>query len=298
VVRVINPRVSEWTTLRVLDWTTQRFSEAKLDTPRLDAQVLIAHALACTRVQLYMAFDKPLAASELTSIRELIKRRLAGQPVAYLVGAQEFWSTSIEVDAAVLIPRRDSETLVEQALELVPQRDVALRVLDLCTGSGVLAVILARELPAATVVATDLSIQALAVARRNAERLGVASRVEFLHGDLFAAVPGRSADAAAFDLIISNPPYICSGELAHLSPEVRAEPRLALDGGADGLAVLRPLIAGMAAHLASGGFALVEHGFDQEASVAALFAETGQFTPAICRRDLAGQPRITWARRS
>lgn len=282
-----------WTPLRVLEWTTRRLATAGVDSARLEAQVLLAHALACDRVALYTMFDKPLAPEELGRYRDLVKRRLAGEPVAYLVGHQEFWSLDLAVDPRVLIPRRDTETVVELVLDQTPDRAAPLEVADVATGAGPLALALARELLNARLVATDLSEDALAVARANAERLGLADRIDFRPGDLLAALP----DGTAFDVLVSNPPYVRSGDIAGLSSEVRHEPRAALDGGADGLDALRRLAAATAGHLRPGGLLALEHGFDQAAAVRALLDAGGELTPAATRADLAGQPRVTFARR-
>jgi release factor glutamine methyltransferase len=282
-----------WTTLEVLNWTSQRFGEHGMESSRLEAQVLIAHALGCTRVQLYTGFDKPLGDEELAKIRGLIKRRLAGEPIAYLVGEQEFWSLPFWVDGSVLIPRHDTETVIQVVLDGV-DRAAALRVADICTGSGALAVTLARELRAARVIATDLSPAAAAVAQRNAERHGVSDRLEVRVGDLLAPLAGEDA----FDVIVSNPPYIPSGDIAGLSPEVRHEPRMALDGGADGLDLVRRLAAALPDATRPGGLIAIEHGFDQGDAVRAIVAATGAFPAPATRADLGGQPRVTWARRA
>ncbi len=280
-----------WTVLAVLDWTTKKFAERGLDAARLEAQVLIAHALHCSRVQLYTGFDKPLGDAELATIRELIKRRLAGEPLAYVVGEQEFWSLPFAVSRAVLVPRRDTETLIEAVLAALPDRAAALRGVDVGTGSGAIAITLAREYRSSRWLAVDLSPEAAELARANAARHGVADRVEVVVGDLLApAGPGP------FDLIVSNPPYVRSGEIASLSAEVKAEPRLALDGGPDGLDVYRRLAAAAPPLLAPGGLLAVEHGFDQAASVRAILDATGAFTPATTRNDLAGHPRVTLTR--
>lgn len=277
-----------WTTLGVLDWTTQRFSAAGIAAARLEAQVLLAHVLGCTRVQLYTGFDKPLGDDELGRYRALIKRRLAGESVSYLVGEAEFWGLPFFVDESVLVPRPDTETVIEVARAARPERAAACRVLDLCTGTGAIAVSLARELPAARVVATEISPAAAAIARRNAERNAVADRVEVRDGDLFAPVRGER-----FELITANPPYIASSVLPTLSPEVRREPAVALDGGPDGLVFYDRICAEARAHLAPGGALVVEHGFDQAEAVRARFAAAG-FAGIALVHDLGKNPRVTW----
>jgi len=281
-----------WTPLRVLDWTTRRFETAGVDSPRLAAQVLLAHALGCDRIGLYVQFDKPLGPEELARYRELVRRRLAGEPVAYLVGSQEFWSIELTVDPRVLIPRRDSETLVELVLAEIPDRSAALRLADVGTGSGALVLALLRELPAARAVATDLHAGALALAAANAARLAVEERLELREGDLLSPLGDES-----FDVLVANLPYVPSGDIDRLSPEVRHEPRAALDGGVDGLDLIRRLVAGCARHIAPGGLVALEHGFDQGAPVRELLERApGPFEPAQTRADLAGHPRVTAAR--
>lgn len=276
-----------WTTLGVLDWTTQRFTEAGIAAARLEAQILLAHVLGCTRVQLYTGFDKPLGEAELAAYRALIKRRLAGESVSYLVGETEFWGLPFHVDPSVLVPRPDTETVIEVVRAVRADRAAAHRFLDLCTGSGVIAISLAREYPAAQVVATELSPEAAAIARRNAERNQVAARVDVRVGDLFAPVAGER-----FDLIAANPPYIASAVIATLSAEVRREPRLALDGGADGLAFYDRIAAAARDHLVPGGAIVLEHGFDQADAVRARLAAAG-FTDVALTHDLGKNPRVT-----
>jgi len=278
-----------WTTLGVLDWTTQRFNEAGITSARLEAQILLAHVLGCSRVQLYTGFDKPLGDAELAGYRALIKRRLAGEPVSYLVGETEFWGLPFHVEPSVLVPRPDTETVIEVVRVARPDRASPCRILDLCTGSGVIAVSLAREYPAAQVVATEVSSAAAALARRNAARNGVAERVDVRDGDLFAPVRGER-----FDVIAANPPYIASAVIPTLAAEVRREPQIALDGGPDGL-VFYDRIAGEAReYLARGGAIVVEHGCDQADAVRARLAAAG-FTAVTLVHDLARNPRVTWA---
>jgi release factor glutamine methyltransferase len=289
--------VAEWTTLKVLDWTARRFAEAGIEPARLEAQVLLAKVLGCTRVQLYTGFDRPLEERELAGYRDLIKRRLGGEPVAYLVGEQEFWSRPFEIDGHVLVPRKDTETVIEVVMAHVgatpADRAAPRTIVDACTGSGCIAVTLAAELPGARVLATELSPEAAALAARNAARNQVADRVEIRVGDLLEPV---AADLPV-DVLVSNPPYVATADLAILDAEVRREPRLALDGGADGLDVLRRLIAAAPGAVRPGGLFAVEHGFDQGDRVRDLLDATGAFTPAATRKDLGGQPRVTYARR-
>ena len=274
-----------WTTLSVLNWTSGRFAERGIASARLDAEVLLAKVLGLTRVGLYTAFDRPLDEGELASYRELIKRRLAGEPVAYLVGEQEFWSLPLHVDARVLIPRRDTETLVE-----VGRAAGGRRIADVATGSGAVALALAKELPEARIVATDVSAGALAVARQNALRHGLAERVELRLGDLVAPLDG------VFDLIVSNPPYVPSHQIATLAAEVRREPRAALDGGPDGLDVVRRLVAAALPHLADGGTLAIEHGYEQGEKVRALFTAAG-YREVATTKDLGGNERVTAGKR-
>jgi release factor glutamine methyltransferase len=283
--------VPVWTTLAVLDWTTQKFQDAKLGAARLEAQVLLAHVLSCKRIELYTAFDRPLSEAELSSYRGLIRRRLAGEPLAYLVGEHEFWALPFWVDASVLVPRPDTETLIEVVLARCGRpsgRPTAGRLLDLCTGSGAIAVSLLHEVPALTGVATDVSGDAVAIARRNAERNGVAARLEVRQGDLWAAVepPER------FDFIVSNPPYVATAVIDTLAIEVRNEPRIALDGGAQGLSFYDRIIAEAPRYLSSGGWLVLEHGFDQAAAVTQRFIAAG-FLDVDTVSDLGKNPRIT-----
>jgi release factor glutamine methyltransferase len=274
-----------WTPLKLLGWTQEFFARKGVDAPRLTAEVLLAHALSCDRVRLYMDFDKPLGDGELGRYRELVRRRAEGEPTAYLVGRREFFGRPFRVDARVLVPRPETELLVEAALSALPAGG---RALDLCTGSGCVAISLALGRPGVRVVATDVSEDALAVARENAAVLGAA--VEFAAGDLWSAVPGD----APFDVIASNPPYVPAGELAALQREVQREPRLALDGGPDGLAVLRRIVEGAPSRLRPGGTLCLEMHESHVESLPALCREAG-FAHAEARRDYAGLPRLVVA---
>ncbi len=213
--------------LELLQWTTGYFAERGIGTPRLDAECLLAHALGTERLRLYLDFEKPASPAERARYRDLVKRRAEERiPVALLTGSKEFWSLPLEVTPEVLVPRPDTETLVEATLQALRGREGPLEILDLGTGSGAIALALARELPRARVVAVDRSAAALAVAARNAERLELASRLDLLHGDLFEPVAGRR-----FDAVVSNPPYLAEGERGALEPELAHEPKEALFAG-------------------------------------------------------------------
>ncbi|MBK9070491.1 MAG: peptide chain release factor N(5)-glutamine methyltransferase [Myxococcales bacterium] len=282
-----------WTTLAVLDWTSKRFGDAGLETPRLEAQLLVAHGLGCNKMQLYTGFDRPLSADELARIRDLIKQRLAGAPLAYLLGTQEFWSRTFAVTPAVLVPRHDTEVLVETALDALADKQAPWRIAEVGVGSGAVIITLALERPASRCVGIDISPEALAVAAANAAQHGCADRISFRIGDLLAP----AADEV-FDAIVANLPYIPSGDIAGLAADVRREPRLALDGGDDGLVLFGRLIAQAHPRLQPGGLLALEHGFDQGAAVARLIDAHGGYTPAATRHDLANHPRVTFAKRA
>ncbi len=224
-----------WTILELLRWTTQYFAERGIETPRLDAECLLASALGVDRMRLYLDFDKPASPDERDAFREWVRRRADERvPVAQLVGGKEFWSLPLLVTADVLSPRPDTETLVAAALERLPERDTDARILEIGTGSGAVALALARERPRARITATDISPAALKVAERNARELGLEGRIEFAEGNLFGPVVGRR-----FELVVSNPPYLAESERSQLAPELAHEPEVALFAGPDGLAVLR-----------------------------------------------------------
>jgi release factor glutamine methyltransferase len=261
-------------------------------SPRLDAELLAATALGVRRLDLYLQFDRPLDETQLTAIRELVRRRGDGEPVAYITGEREFYGRPFSVSAAVLIPRPETETLVDLALKrirAVLQDGRAPRIADLGTGSGCVALTLAAEIPAATVVATDLSEAALAVAAANARRHDLAGRVELVAGSWADPLRGRE-----FDVVVSNPPYIPSAELAALAGDVRDhEPALALDGGEDGLDAYRALLPSLAAILAPGGWAAVEIDIRAATSVSTLARDAlGSGLRILGHDDLSGRPRV------
>jgi release factor glutamine methyltransferase len=277
----------------LLTWTAEFLTKKGNESARLEAQILLAHVMNCPRIELVARSNDEPTEGERNRFKELIRRRVEGWPVAYLVGRREFYLLSFEVTPAVLIPRPDTETLVLEALNRL-KGQTAPAILDLGTGSGCIAVSLAHQCASATVTAVDVSPDALEVARRNATQHGVAERVTFLGGDLFAPLPA----GATFDLIVSNPPYITPGELAELAPEVRDhEPRVALDGGPDGLAFYRRIAADAGRFLKPGGQLLVEVGWTQEPVVRTIFEERPEFAVRPSVKDRAGRFRVVAATR-
>ena len=288
-----NPAQKNWTILELLRWTTEHFAKLGIETARLDAECLLAHALGVDRLRLYVDFDKPLAPEERAGFRELVRKRAETRvPVAQLVGRREFWSLSLAVTPDVLTPRPETETLVEAALELAPGVDSELAILDVGTGSGAIALALASERPKARVTATDVSAAALAVAAGNAERLELAGRVRFVQGDLFTPVAGER-----FDLVVSNPPYLANEPGVVRAPELAHEPEQALYAREQGLAVLRALAQNVAAHLNPGGAAAFEVSPEQGERVAHWCREAGLLEVAQ-RRDLGRRVRVVCGRRS
>jgi release factor glutamine methyltransferase len=282
-----------WTVLDLLRWTTDHFASKGIETARLDAELLLAHALDTDRLKLYVEFEKPVLEDERARFRELVKRRATDRvPVSQLLGEREFWSLPFKVTGDVLTPRPETETLVEAALARLPDADGAYRILDIGTGSGAIALSLARERPQAAVTATDISSAALQIARMNADELHVGDRVRFLEGSLFEPIADEQ-----FDLIVSNPPYLAGSARQSLPPELAHEPDEALFGGPDGYEVLRPLAAGVIEHLASGGHVLVEIDPGQANRLAEWCAEAG-LVEVVTLRDLAGRPRGVAARKS
>lgn len=272
---------------------TESFRQAGIDSPDADARLLIAEALDIGRTELMVNGGRAITADQVKKIDVLAQRRLAHEPVARILGRKEFWSLPLQVSGAVLVPRPDTETVVEAALDFVVRggdglknlQMEPLRLLDIGTGSGALLLALLSELPQARGTGTDISAAALAVARANAEHLNLASRCTFIECNIAEGVPGP------FDLIVSNPPYIAHADIATLEPEVRDyDPALALDGGQDGLDAYRAIARDALRLLAPGGRLIVELGAGQEPAVRALFTQAG-LTVSGVRNDLSGIPR-------
>ena len=278
-----------WTIGSLLQWTKQYFRDKGVENPRLDADVLLSSLLGKDRVYLYVHFYQPLDQEELVKFREMVRRRASREPVAYIIGHREFMGLDFRVSPAVLIPRPDTEVLVEAAIErLAAVRDGM--ILDVGTGSGAILIGTLSRVAGCRGLGVDVSPAALAVARENAARLLEPGRVDFTQADLFPAEP------ILFDAIVSNPPYVTSAEMTELAPEVRREPELALHGGTDGLAFYRRLTEGGGRHLKPGGFLALEVGAGQAAAVAELGQAAGWRTEKIIP-DYAGIERVVVLRR-
>jgi len=288
----------QWTIGRLLTWTTEYLKQHGSDTPRLDAEVLLAAARGCQRIALYTAFDQPADEPTRERMRDWVRRRAEGTPVAYLVGHREFYSLSFRVTPDVLIPRPETELLVVRLLDLFknrPAESAGPQIADVGTGSGAIAICAAKHLPAARVTAIDIRPAALAVARANAAEHGVADRIEWFEGDLLAAAPaGRQ-----FDCIASNPPYVSEAEFAKLPRTVQAfEPREALLAGPRGTEVIERLVPQAAQRLAPGGWLLIEVSPMIEPAVQKILAAEPNLEAAATIKDFAGHPRVVQARRT
>lgn len=276
-----------WTLLKLLRWMTGYFADKGVDNPRLDAELLLADQLGLDRVGLYLNHDRPLTPAELDHIRPLVKRRGRREPLQYIIGHTEFWSLKFEVTPEVLIPRADTEVLVEEALKRCGTEGY---LLDVGTGSGAIAVSLLHELPAWQGLGIDISGQALSVAEGNRDKHNLTERLKLGVGDLSQLPDER------FNLIVSNPPYISTEQWSTLMPEVRDfEPEIALKGGVDGLDCYRHFAAQTVDCLLPGGWLLVEIGFDQATAVEALFKQAG-LTEIFVRKDYGGNPRVVGGR--
>jgi release factor glutamine methyltransferase len=279
-----------WTIGRLLTWTTDYLKQHKSDSPRLDAEVLLAHARGCPRIQLYANFEEVADDGLRARFRELVKKRAEGMPVAYLVGKREFYSLDFKVTPDVLIPRPETEHVVIAALDFIKERSGGkTTVCDVGTGSGCIAICLAKHAATAQVTAVDISPAALAVARENAAAHGVAEKIEFVESDLFAALPAERK----FDVIASNPPYIPAAEYATLPAGVRDyEPRQALLAGNDGLEIIRRLLADANSRLQPNGMLVIELSPMLAEAAAALASGEYGYARVEILKDLAGQPRV------
>ena len=271
-----------WTVVRLLNWTKEYFARADVSDARLAAEVLLAHVLECRRIDLYARYDYRPDQAQLGAYRGLVTRATAHEPVAYLVGQKEFYSLTFKVTPDVLIPRAETEILVAEAVEHLRSLARPAAAWDACTGSGCVAIAVARNVPDATVLATDISAEALAVARGNGESLGVSDRVRFREAALLDR-PADDGEPEAFDAITANPPYVADGD--PLGESVAYEPQLALRAGADGLDCIRPIVECAHALLRPGGALILEFGYTQAGAVRDLLAAAGAYDEPKIIRD-------------
>ena len=290
--------VERWTIGRLLQWTTDYLKKSGSASARLDAEILLADSRGCERIQLYTSFDEDPGEAARNRFRELVKRRASGEPVAYLVGRREFYSLMFQTTPAVLIPRPETEFVVIGVLDAVKQLNITDRpveIADVGTGSGAIAVSVAKHVATCRITAVDVSPDALAVAKANAERHQVTDRVQFLVSDLFAEVPS----SRRFDIVASNPPYVTSAEMASLSKEVRDfEPQAALLGGREGMDIITRLVDEAAGRIVPGGWLLMEIGPSIEGKVRDLLGAHPRWSGLVISKDLAGLPRVVKVRRS
>lgn len=283
-----------WTIGRLLQWTEQYFLGKGVESSRLDGEVLLSHILGKDRIYLYTHYDKPLTKAELDAYRPLVIERGKGYSVAAIIGEKEFMGLTFSVTKDVLIPRPDTETLVEDILTIIPKAESSY-ILDVCTGPGTILYSLLHYLPEATGLGLDISKEALTVAVFNRERLQLEERAKLCMSDLFSALQQDSQYEEAFDIIVSNPPYIPTEEVKTLAPEVLHEPILALDGGADGLDFYRRLVVEAPRYLKKGGYLAVEIGYDQAEKVIALANAVGCYSEVVANADIAGIVReLRW----
>jgi release factor glutamine methyltransferase len=274
--------------LKVIQWTTEYLKSKGIQEARADAEILLAKVLGMERIQLYLNFDKPLLSQELTSYRRYIQRRVLGEPVQYITGRQEFWSLSFHVAPVALIPRPETELLVEEGVRLLQSIDRPL-VLELGVGCGAISVALAREIGRGLFIATDISLPALSLARENRDRLGVSDKIGLVCCDLFQAFHPQPS----FNLIVSNPPYVTSREYENLPKEIKEfEPKKALDGGKDGLEIIRKILEQAHQFLLSGGHVLLEIGDKQGKAVLEITKSVGVYSEMRVVRDYAGKERM------
>ncbi|MBW1971856.1 MAG: peptide chain release factor N(5)-glutamine methyltransferase [Deltaproteobacteria bacterium] len=286
-----------WTILDLINWTTDYFKKKGIPSPRRDAEVLLAHQLTTDRVGLYLKYDQPLNKDELASFRNLVKRRAKREPIQYIIGKKEFFSVDFEVNPSVLIPRPETEILVEEILkELKKREEKFINILEIGTGSGAVSIILKKEIPFLNIFATDISFDALKIAKENANRIVKREKIQFIGADKFS--PFKEKKGGIFDFIVSNPPYIPEGQIQNLQEEIRLfEPISALDGGKDGLDFIKVLIEKSPFFLRNNGMLFIEIGEGQAEKVLDFIKSTGSFESVKVKEDLSGIKRVVAARR-
>jgi release factor glutamine methyltransferase len=290
--------MEQWTIKKLLDWMVGHFTEKKIDSPRLTAELLLSFVLNMQRIELYMHFDKEVDKPQLDKLRDLVKRCIQHEPVQYLTSRTEFYSISLKVAADCLIPRPETELLVERAIEFLRGRTGTQYVCDLCTGCGCIAVAIGKNYPDAKIIATDISEQALNIAAENIKKYQLDQKIELLQGNLFEPLISQ-LDVKEFDLIVCNPPYVSGAEYEKLDAKVRNyEPKLALDGGADGLDIYRKIAAEIGSHLKKDGALMLEIGYLQGQQVKGLLEDSKCFGPIKIEKDHSSNDRIVTAIRA
>ncbi len=286
----------EWTIIRLLKWTTSYFESHDIDSPRIEAEILLAHALQLKRIDLYLQYDQPLSSNELSRFKDFIKRRINREPVAYIVGSKEFWSMDFLVTKDVLIPRPETEFLVETAVNLLPQDSASnpilrpKRILELGTGSGAVILALSSMRPCNLFFASDRKISAVKLAKQNATHHGLNSKISFICASWFGPFKDKRP---LFDMIVSNPPYIPSSVIGRLQPEiVKYEPISAIDGGKDGLLCLRHIINNAHLYLQQGGYLLLELGHDQRNDVQKIVDQCAKYENVVYTKDYSEYDRV------
>jgi release factor glutamine methyltransferase len=291
----LQPPKSNWTIIDLVTWTTGYFKNHNIDSPRTTAEIFLAHVLNLRRIDLYLRYDQPLNEEELNQFKSLIRRRLRREPVAYIIGFREFWSLEIEVTPHTLIPRPETECLVEVCLSSLPKFTMSekkprkFRILDLGTGTGAIILAIASERPGHEFFATDRSIEALKTAKRNAEKHGLENSIHFMAGDWLTAFK----EGPLFDMILANPPYIPTKTIPLLQPEIfHYEPHEALDGGLDGLYCLRQITGSAPLFLKPGGVLIMEMGYDQMAGMERVVGTAGSYGSVDFFKDYGGNNRV------
>jgi release factor glutamine methyltransferase len=288
---------SPWTIIKLIRWATSYLKSHEIDSPRATGEILLAHALQLSRIDLYMKYDKPLVPDELKKFKMLIKRRIKREPVAYILGVKEFWSMDLEVNGNVLIPRPETECLVEIALEHLSQKSLSppQRILDLGTGSGAIVLALASQQPQHIYFASDRFRSAVELACRNAARHEFSEMIHFFVGDWFGTL---NSTKPGFDLIVSNPPYIPSRVIGGLQPEIHQyEPIAALNGNKDGLACYQEIMGSAHNYLNPSGVLMLEIGHDQRDDIQRIAVAVGQYEDFSFSQDYSGYERIVWMRK-
>jgi release factor glutamine methyltransferase len=291
-IKASQTKESPWTVLKLLQWTTSFFNSHNIEGARASAEIMLANALGITRIDLYLRYDQPLSRHELALFKTMIQRRVRKEPVAYIIGSKEFWSMDLDVTKDVLIPRPDTECLVEQALAHMPKKDsnISWKILELGTGSGAISLSMASQCAWHRYFASDRSENALRVAKGNAKKHHLSNEILFFAGDWFCPIKNNINN---FDMIVSNPPYIPTHIIAELEPEISLyEPRIALDGGKEGLDNLVLIISLAPSYLKSKGYLILEIGYDQKQKVRKMVNKHGKYQSVNFVKDFGGHDRV------